>query len=187
MTNTKILSKTARALKNFSEGEIVFIETDVQKMMDVHLAIVNLLSKEKYVQLILSASRPCKNLLQLYQQNGIDASRVILFCAQCQEKERQISENSKVIHLSSSSALTEMAIAVNKSMESISEKKVLFIDSLSSMAIHNSSNLLARFIHSTITRTRIHQVPGILLSLEEETDKELSAEITQLCDKVVKV
>jgi len=34
---------------------------------------------------------------------------------------------------------------------------------------------------------RINNVSGLLISLETETDKDLRAEIAQLCDKIIKV
>ena len=46
---------------------------------------------------------------------------------------------------------------------------------------------MAKFIHSILTKMRTNNVSGLLISLEAETDKEVRAEIAQLCDKIIKV
>ena len=55
------------------------------------------------------------------------------------------------------------------------------------MLIYNQPDIFARFVHSILTEMRINGANGLLISLEGETNKEVSAEIAQLCDKVIKV
>ena len=179
--------KLAKELNSLQEGEIFLIETSAEKILKVNLAIVKWLSEKNYTQIILSSSRPCKNLLNLYKKNNIDTSKLIIVCTVCQEKEKNKQENNNVIHLSSSSSLTEISLALNKYMESIKDKKFIFIDSINTMLIHNEPNTLAKFIHSILTKMRTNNVSGLLISLEAETNKEVRAEIAQLCDKVIKV
>ncbi|MEK6984246.1 MAG: hypothetical protein AABX33_06755 [Nanoarchaeota archaeon] len=66
-------------------------------------------------------------------------------------------------------------------------KGYFFIDSVSTMLIHNNHQTLARFIHSILVKMRLNNVSGILISIEEETDREIRAELIQMCDKVIKV
>ena len=55
------------------------------------------------------------------------------------------------------------------------------------MLMHNKQNTFIIFIHSLLTKMRIKEIGGILISLEEDTNKEVRAEIAQLCDRVIKV
>jgi hypothetical protein len=179
--------KLAKELNSCSEGEIFLIETTAEKILEVNLAIVKWLSDKKYTQIILSTSRPCKNLLNLYKKNDIDTSKLIILCTVCQEKEKNKQENNNVIHLQTCSALTDISLSLSKCMESIKDKKFIFIDSINTMLIHNEPNTLARFIHSILTKMRINNVSGLLISLEAETDKMVRAEIAQLCDKIIEI
>jgi hypothetical protein len=72
-------------------------------------------------------------------------------------------------------------------MDKIEGDKFIFIDSITSMLIHNESTSFARFIHGILTKMRISGASGLLISLEKETDNEIRAEIAQLCDKIVRV
>jgi archaellum biogenesis ATPase FlaH len=72
-------------------------------------------------------------------------------------------------------------------MERVKGKKFIFIDSINTLLIYNQPNTLAKFIHSILTKMRINNVSGLLISLESETNKEVRAEIAQLCDGIIKV
>ena len=181
------IKNLTKKLNDCPEGGIFLIETNAENILEVHLAAVKWLSDKKYTQIILSTSRPCKNLLNLYQKNNIDTNKIIMLCTLCQEKEKKEQENSNVIHIHSSSSLTEMSLALSRCMESIKDKKFIFIDSINTMLIYNKPNTLAMFIHFILTKMRTNNVSGLLISLEAETDKEVRAEIAQLCDKVLKV
>lgn len=55
------------------------------------------------------------------------------------------------------------------------------------MLIHNEPYVFARFIHSILTRMRINGIGGLLISISDRTNREIRAEIAQLCDKVIKI
>ena len=184
MIDTKNLAKE---LNSSLEGGIVLIETSAEKILEVNLTVVKGISEKKYTQIILSNSRPCKNLLSLYQKSNIDIIKLVILCTCCQEKKDNKQEDNNVIHIRSASSLTEISISLSECMESIKDKKFIFIDSINTMLIHNKSNTLVMFIHSILTKMRINNVSGLLISLETETDKEVRAEIAQLCDKIIKV
>jgi hypothetical protein len=184
MIDTK---KLAKELKSCSEENIFLVETSASKLLEVHLAVVKWFIEKKHMLFILSASRPCKNLLNLYNENSIDTNKIIVLCTVCQEKEEHKHVNNNVIHLSSSSSLTEISFSLNKCIESIKGKKFIFIDSIDTLLIHNEPNTLAIFIHSILTKMRTNNVSGLLISLKSETNKEVRAEIVQLCDKVIKI
>ena len=178
--------KLAKEFNNLEKWAIVLIETTASKILEVHLAAVKWLSDKKYTQIILSTSRPCKNLLSLYKKNNIDISKLMILCTCCQETEKDKQENGRVIHMSSSSSLTDISISLSICMESMKDKQFVFIDSINTMLIHNEPNTLVKFIHSILTKMRINNVSGLLISLEAETNKEVRAEIAQLCDKIIK-
>ncbi len=181
-----VTKKLAKEFNNLDEGAIVLVETTASKILEVHLAAVKWLSDKKYAQIILSTSRPCKSLLNLYKKNNIDTGKIIILCPLCQEKKKNKQENN-VIHLASSFSLTEISLSLSKCMESMKDKKFVFIDSINTMLIHNKPDMLTKFIHFILTKMRINNVSGLLISLETETDKDLRAEIAQLCDKIIKV
>lgn len=188
MIDTK---KLAKELNGLEEGGIILIETTAEKLLGVHLAAVKWLSKKNYAQIILATSRPCTTLRALYKKNNIDMGKITVLCACCQENEK--TKQAWAIHVSGSSSLTEMSLLLSNwtgsitGKEFILDKKFVFVDSINTLLIHNDPHTLARFIHSMLTKMRMSNVSGLLNSLDGDTDKEVRAEIAQLCDKIISI
>tara|TARA_Y100000310_G_C20035065_1_gene513525 strand:- start:87 stop:386 length:300 start_codon:yes stop_codon:yes gene_type:complete len=82
--------------------------------------------------------------------------------------------------------LTDLSVALHKFFTSSNEKnRFLYIDSLSTLTIHNNLDTVLRFIHYVTGKMRIFGFNGMMLSLHEETDKRLISELGQFCDKVI--
>ncbi|HDM67170.1 MAG TPA: hypothetical protein ENG62_02150 [Thermoplasmatales archaeon] len=170
------------------EGWIVLLETSAERSLEVSLAALQyLINNKEYIGIVLSASRPYKNLVQLYENKGIDTSRILFLDCISKSQSLDIDQAGNVIYLDSVSDLTNISLALKGSMEKIPGDKFVYIDSITTMLIHNTPEMFARFIHGVLTKMRIQGISGLLISLENETDKEIRAEIAQLCDRIVKL
>lgn len=169
------------------DGWIILLETSAEKALEVSLrALQYLISKKNYIGIVLSASRPYKNLLQLYGKKGIDTNRILFLDCISKSQSLDVEQKGNVLYLEAVSDLTSISLALKGSMEKIQGEKFVYIDSITTMLIHNKPEVFARFIHAILTKMRIHGISGLLFSLEDETDKEIRAEIAQLCDRIVK-
>lgn len=174
-------------LGNLPEGWIVLLETSPEKVLDVSLAAMKILTDKNYSSIVLSASRPCSNMLNLYEKNKIDKKKIFIIDCVCKTLDSKVADTTNIKHLENSAVLTEMAIQLGKLMEDAKSDKFIFIDSITTLLIHNKPDVLARFVHSILTKMRMKNVSCLLVSLEGETNREVRAEIAQLCDKVIKV
>lgn len=179
-------SKLKKELGNLPEGWIVLVETNVETISDAGLALTKLLIDKSYSGIIISASRPCNNLLELYKNKKINADKIFVIDCVCQGQGIKKS-TSGVLHLDSVSSLTDISIALDNALQKKTGKTFVFVDSILSMLIHNDPHTFAKFIHGILTKIRINKANGLLISVENETNKEVRAEIAQLCDKVIHV
>ena len=185
MSNVENISQE---LSNLPDGWIVLLETSVEKILDSSLSAMKFLIGEKnYIGIVLSASRPYKNLANLYEQKGIDTKKILFLDCISKSQSLNLEETGNVLYLEAASDLTNISLAIKGGMEKIEGDKFVFIDSVTSMLIHNKPEIFARFIHGILTKMRINGVSGLLISLENETDEEIRAEIAQLCDRIVKI
>ncbi len=182
-----ISAKLQQEFKDLPEGWIAMLESKASDSFKVSLEAIKILSKKNLTPIILSATRPCTNLLQVYKKNGINTGNLFILCCVCKSQSGSVKDNDAVLHLDSVSALTNISIALNKIADQMKGKGFFFIDSISTMLIHNKPKELSRFIHSILVKMRLKNMSGILISVEEETDKNVRAELTQLCDKVIKI
>lgn len=174
-------------ITDIEDGQVVLLETSAENAVEVGLSAMRIMTTKKATAIFLSASRPCTNILTLYKKNGISTDHLLILDCVCKNPPISIKDLPNIIHLEDVSALTSISLAITEGIRNISGKKFVFIDSISTMLIHNQPPIFGRFIHSLLTKLRLLGVGGILLSLEVETDKMVRAEIAQLCDKVIKV
>lgn len=179
--------KLEKELSDLPDEWIVLLETSAENSLKVSLTALKLLINKGYAGIILSASRPCSNILDLYKKNEINTKNIFILDCVCKNQGIKEKERREVMHLENASSLTEISLAINNVIGRIKNKKFVFVDSITTMLIHNKPELFAKFVHSILTKMRVNKINGLLVSLENETNKEVRAEIAQLCDKVVKV
>jgi len=172
---------------NLPEGWISLVETTPEKVLDANIAIIKHLIEKNHKGIILSASRPAPNLIQLYRNNHIDINKIFFLDCVTDRNNIKQEDYDNVAFIENSSALTSISIYINKILNMMDGNKFLFVDSLTTMLIHNDPMTFAQFIHGMLTNLRINSTNGILLSLENGTNKDIRTEIAQLCDKIIKI
>lgn len=179
-----INNKIKQELRDLPNNSIVMLETSADKSLRVTLETLNVLTT-KANTLVLSASRPCTNVLDIYKKAGINPDKIFILCCVCGVKSLKYPPN--IIHAQGVNALTEISISLAAITKKFQGNGFLVIDSISTMLIHNDAHELARFIHGILTRLRTNNIGGVVISIEEQTDKAIRAEITQLCDNHIKI
>ena len=181
------IKKLEEELSNFPDDTIFLVETSAENFSEISTASVKFLSNKNDAGIVISANRPYSNLLNIYKQNDIDVNK--MFILDCISKNLNGHNNGieNVQFIENLSALTDLSLSINERINTTEGKKFIFFDSINTMLIHNKPYVFARFVHSILTKMRLNGVGGLLISLEEETNKEIRAEIAQLCDKVIKI
>lgn len=171
---------------NLSKGEIALVEAAAENILKVSIDIIKSLTGKGDNCIILSTNRPYSNLLGLYEENNIDAGKVFILDCICKSQGAETEKVSNVAFINSITDLTSISIAINECADKIKGNKFILIDTVTTMLMHNNQNTFIIFMHALLTKMRIKGIGGILIYLEEDTNKEVRAEITQLCDRVIK-
>ncbi len=180
------IKKIEEALNDISEGEIILLEINPDNSSETTLASLEYLVNKNDTGIVVSASRPYANLLNMYKKNNIDINKIYILDLISKSQAAEV-EAENAMFLDNVSSLTSISLAINECIKKIPGKKFIFIDSITSMLIHNDQNVFARFIHSLLTRMRINGVDGVLVSFQGRINDEIRAEIAQLCDRVIKI
>ncbi len=182
----EILDFLEEELKNLPPDYIIYIETTPEKTLEVSNAIVKYFSNKNDKGIIVSANRPSITLLNNYKKNNIDTNKI--FIIDCISK--SFKADNKTLNVSfveNLSALTDISLSLDEHIKNSTSTKFIFFDSLTTMLLHNKPSILARFIHNILTRMRLNGVGGVIISLQDINNREVRAEIAQLCDKVIKI
>ena len=182
------IKKLQEELQKLPDDSIVFLETTDDKLFEMGLFSIKRLSDKNYSGIIVTANRPYSNLVNLYKKNGIDVSK--LFFLDCISKNLNGHVKAdNVIFIENLSALTDISLSINERINNgLGNNKFIFFDSITTMLIHNKPYVFARFVHSILTKMRLNGIGGVLVSLAgDNNNKEVRAEIAQLCDKVITI
>ena len=170
--------KKPPSLETIKPGEILLLETSPEQTGQAGTSAAQILVKKGYQCVVVSALRPCTELVRTYIAHKIDLSELIIIDFLCKRPKEELPN---VIHIEEITQLTNLALALDECFSRMSGKKALIIESINTMLIHNPSDVFARFIHSTLTKLRIKSISGILIETEG-LEKNIHAEIAQLCD-----
>lgn len=183
-----VLMDVEGQLDNLSEGTIVLLEAQAENSMDAsYAALDSLINKQGKIGIIVTANRPYANLMSIYQQKGIDVNKILFIDCISKSQGLDLGEGGNVLFLASAEDLTKIALSIDGSISRIQANKFVMIDSLTTLLIHNPPQMLARFMHGVLTKMRMGNTSGIILSIDKQTDNEVRAEVAQLCDRVVKL
>jgi len=114
----------------------------------------------------------------------VDISKFLFIDAITKSANPNAQEAPNSIFVSSSSALTELSIAINKALDSGQIEGFLF-DSLSTLLIYNKSDVVCKFVHTIINKIKASNTTAIFTALEGDTQSALLKEIGMFVDKVI--
>ena len=78
---TKVTNALAQELKNQPQNWAILLETRAENALDFGLEAIKFLTDKNYKILVLSATRPYPNLINLYKKKRIDVKKIsVLDC-----------------------------------------------------------------------------------------------------------
>ncbi len=123
-------------------------------------------------------------LMRQYTIDGVDTSKLFFIDAVSKKTERP----KNTIFIKSPSSLTEISITISQLVSIVpSDKTFLYLDSLSTLALYNEPDMVIKFMHFLIARMREWQIAGIIIALDAEESRSSSVQLSQFCDKMIKV
>jgi len=174
-------------LKKIPDDYIILVETKPEKSLEITMSLVKLLSNQSEKCIIISANRPYTNLVNHYIRNEIDIKKI--FIIDCiSHNLNKVENKNNVIFIKNLSALTDISISIDEKLNNLSQgKKYICFDSITTMLMHNKPYVFARFVHNILTKMRIKGVGGVLISIQDNSNRDIRSEIAQLCDKVIRI
>ena len=181
------MKKLEKALENLPENFILGIVMPSDRYEEANMRLLRFLvntkkSKGSYV----TVSKPYNHTISLLKNMDINTDNIHFIDCLTKSLGSKATNTKNCVFIKSPAHLTELGIALHDYFVSSGEKnRFLYIDSISSLLIHNSMNTVLKFVHYVTGKMRIFGFNGMLLSLHEEKDKKLVSHLSQFCDKVI--
>jgi len=176
-----------KELEDLPENFIIGVVMPNDSYEDANMHLLSfLINRKKASGGYVSINRPYSNVIDNLKNRDIKTDNIFFIDCITKSLGGKLPEDKNCVFVDSPSHLTDISVALHEFFTSSGEKnRFLYIDSLSTLTIHNQLDSVLKFVHYVTGKMRIFGFNGIMLSLHEESDKKLISELGQFCDKVI--
>jgi hypothetical protein len=173
--------------EKLAKNQIFLILTSPGNIRDRNIEIIKELSALGYHSVVITTNFPYSVLRKLYEQGGVDMSKVSFIDAVTRHSFGSAENVPGVVrYISNPANLTDMGIAVTEVLkEHHSGKICILYDSISTLLIYLSSPNISKFIHFVTTKLRLLDISGVFLAVEKGLDPMLMTQLTTFVDTVI--
>jgi len=163
LINRQYYTAIEGSIKKSKDGSIIFLEVPSENYLEANITSIKSLLNKKYKGTYISFQRPFKNIRSLFEQNDIDMNDVLIvdaasaLCGEMQE------DNPRCVSVSINAKIEEIAKATYQSLLKLDcENKFVYVDSLSTLALHEPLSDSLRFPRSLIDTIRQNHVENVV-------------------------
>jgi hypothetical protein len=152
-----------------------------------NIQVIKELSSLGYHSLVITTNFPYSVLRKLYEQSGVDLTKVSFVDAVTHHSIGSAENIPGVVrYVNSPADLTAMGIVVTDMLkEHPGERVCILYDSISTMLIYLSSANISKFIHFVTNKLRLMDIAGVFLAVEKGLDPMLMTQLVTFVDKVI--
>ena len=181
--------KIAEELAETPPSSAVSLQMSVDNYLDVIRGVVDLFANKKEMDVIyVTATISSDAIKRVLEALDIDSSRV--YFVDCishimmgatgalQDEHTTLVESPTMLE----NLMLKVEYLIRRSQ---SKDKVVVIDSINSLAIHNNNWILSEFLHILVSGLRSREAYTVIFSVEEHSTPELNNIVNLVCDHVI--
>lgn len=137
----------------------------------------------------VTLNKPFDTLEKDFKGSDIDVKKIIFIDAVTKTAGGNVKKTNNCLFIGNPENLSDISIAMDQAVRAVPGKeKFVFFDSLSTLLIFNTADIVAKFVHFLAGKMRVWKVKGIIISLEDKkNNKELIDKLSQFCDIVLEL
>lgn len=191
MSDSNSAEAIATRLAEMPSASAVSLQMSVDNYLDVLRGTLDLFANRKGMDTIyVTSTISYEAIRRVLQALDIDTSRIyfvdcishIMMGASSAQRD----DHSTLVE--SPTMLENLMLKVEYLIRSSqSSNKLVVIDSINSLAIHNNNWILSEFLHILVSGLRAREAYTVILSVEEHSTPELNNMVNLVCDQGVRV
>ena len=170
------------------KGKSILLELDAESYLEINIKTIKKLQKKGLSGVYISIQRPFKNISSLLKKQGIDLNKLIFIdIASAVSKETQ--EKCKgCVHISPELDVDELVRAIYTSLDQMKGKKFIFIDSLTTFALHKPISETLRFSEFLMRQVKERKDLVLILNVAKDfSQKKFIQDVVAHADKTIEV
>jgi len=170
------------------KGKSIMLELDAESYFETNIKTVEKLQEKGLSGVYVSIQRPFKNVSSLLKKQGIDINKIIFIdVASAASKEAQ-EKCEGCVHISPEIDIDELVRAIHTSIEKMKGKKFIFIDSLTTIALHKPISEALRFSEFLMRMVKSENDIILILNVAKDlSHKKFIQDVVVRADKTIEV
>jgi KaiC/GvpD/RAD55 family RecA-like ATPase len=179
----------ASALSEMPPGSAVSLQMSVDDYLEVIRGVLDLFANKKEMDTIyVTATISSEAIKRVLEALDIDTSRI--FFVDCISHimmgASSAQQDDHTTLVESPTMLENLMLKVEYLIRrSQSKDKLVVLDSINSLAIHNSNWILSEFLHILVSGLRSKEAYAVVFSVEEHATPEINNMVNLVCDHVL--
>ncbi|MDW5561661.1 MAG: ATPase domain-containing protein [Methanomassiliicoccus sp.] len=178
----------ARKIGEVGPSVAVALEFPMSSYFDVLRGLVDNFAHEKGMQCIyITSAVPAKTIQGTLEALEIDPSGISFVDTISQMIMEPLERGStSIIYVESPTVLENVVLKVDYLNRKLKEgPKLVVVDSINSLAIHNDAKMLSEFLHVLISCLSAKEAYPVILSMQEQLRPDVHEMLTLVCDRVI--
>lgn len=186
MTDERVAQHVANELLEVPPSSAISLQMSVDHYLEVLRGVLDLFASKKEVDIIyVTSTISFEAIKRVMEALDIDTTRVYFVdCISHLMMGASSGEMDEHVTLVESPTMLENVMLKAEYLIRLSdaEEKLVVIDSINSLAIHNNNWILSEFLHILVSGLRARNVYTVILSVEEHSTPEITNMVNLVCD-----
>ena len=175
-----------KQLAGFGDRSAVSVVTDIGNYVQVIKGVVGFAQEADLKCIYITCTLPARVVLEQLSSENVKADNLhfidsISFMVGSAED-----DHPQTIFVESPTMLEGIMLKVDTWLKKLKDgKKIVFLDSVSTLAMHNDPALISEFLHYFVNNLRGRGIRTVILSISGQTPDEIENILRLVCDETV--
>ncbi|ODS41429.1 MAG: hypothetical protein A7315_06280 [Candidatus Altiarchaeales archaeon WOR_SM1_79] len=168
------------------ETSAVALVIKIDDYLDAMRAVLDAFIVEKDLSAIyITSTIPSQSIKNVLNILEIDMERIYFIDCISHIMMGAAVRSEHVNFVESPTMLENIMLKVEFLMRSLEGKKLVLLDSINSLAIHNNTKILSEFLHILVNNLRAKGAYTLILSVDEQSSEEINNMLGLVCDETL--
>ncbi len=176
----------AATLKENENSLAISLITDISNYFTAMKEVVKYSQDEGLKCVYITATIPSSVIAEQLASEDISTDHVHFVDCISFMVGRSPEEDKRVLFIESPTMIETIMLKVHTMMKRLGDQpKLVFLDSVNTLSLHNDEKLMQEFVHYLINTLRVKGVTSVMLSIEDQTPEDLEIILKLVCDEVI--
>ncbi|UCC92944.1 MAG: hypothetical protein JSW25_09830 [Thermoplasmata archaeon] len=176
----------AATLKEHEDATAISLITDISSYFTAMKEVVKYTEDQGMKCVYITATIPSSVISEQLASEDIGSDHVHFVDCISFMVGKTPEEDAKVLYIESPTMIETIMLKVHTMIKQLGDgPKLVFLDSVNTLSLHNDEKVMQEFVHYLINALRVRGVPSVVLSILDQTPEDLEIILKLVCDEVI--